>query len=71
MATTIEELKSRIEALEKRVAELAERQQVPKPDSGCSFRDFYGCMRGMFNMSEEEIEECEIKLEWDKVDPSV
>jgi hypothetical protein len=69
MATTIEELKSRIEALEKRVAELTERQQDPKPNSGRSFRDFYGCLKGKLNATEELLEECRLKIDWDQLDP--
>jgi len=69
MPTSIDELSARIEALEKQVAELIERLQE-KPDGQHSFKDLRGCMRGMFNMSEEEIAACEVKLELGELLPS-
>lgn len=57
----------RIHQLEAELARL--RAQLRSEANPKSFRDLYGSMKGMLDLTDEELEECEIKLEWDKIDP--
>jgi hypothetical protein len=62
-ATVVE----RIHELEAELARL--RAQLHSAENTKSYRDLYGSMKGMLDMTDEEIEECQYKLEWDKIDP--
>ena len=60
-------IKVRIRELEDELDSL--RGQLVQADSGPSFKDLRGSLAGKFEVSDELIEKCEIKIEWDKLFP--
>jgi hypothetical protein len=67
MAIIVEDLIARIEALEQRVGELARLLLAGTLKGPQSFKDLYGCLQGKLDASDELLEECTIRLEWDKL----
>jgi len=59
----IEELKQRLDALERQIS-------TKQPNGQHSYKDLYGCLKGKLIASDELLEECEFRLEWNKIDPA-
>jgi hypothetical protein len=67
MAIDTHAVVERIHELEAELVRL--RAQLHSSENTKSFRDLRGSMKGMLSLTDEELEEAEFKLEWDKIDP--
>ena len=75
MAIDVEIVKMRIAELKHELAELEDELAHASNGNGgqsrrTSYRDFYGVLGGRLNATEELLEECRLKIDWDKLEPS-